>query len=139
MPKTQDEFFAEFGRNASEIKFKGLKDGGHVLLKCSNCKAHLVDCWITRPDEKDPSTGEVIKWQVKATCPYCPASKSGKPEGSYIKEIIGGFTPGCIGELKNKETLDDQLITRILDIDIDEERNLVTLLIGKVDNVKPRR
>lgn len=139
MSKTEDEFFAQFGRKEGEVQFKGLKDGGHVILKCSNCRAELADCWITRPNERDSKTGELVKWQVKATCPYCPLSKSGKPEGSFIKEIQGGFHPGRIGKLLNAETMDDQPVTQILDTDIDYDKNIVTLIMGKAGDGKPQR
>lgn len=42
----------------------GLKDGGHVLLKCSSCQKALVDIWITKPDDN-------IEWKLLAKCCYC--------------------------------------------------------------------
>lgn len=42
----------------------GLKDGGHIIVKCSACNKPLMDCWITNAKEK-------FEWKVKATCPYC--------------------------------------------------------------------
>jgi hypothetical protein len=68
----------------------GLKDGGHVVLACSDCGAGLMDFWITRPDEEEV-------WKVRATCPFCPPGKDGRPAMSYAKEVRGGYYPAGYG------------------------------------------
>lgn len=60
---------------------KGIQDGGHILIQCSNCECPLVDVWITRPHEEVVYTFEKIK------CPYCK-------DWSYKKEVKGGFHIG---------------------------------------------
>jgi hypothetical protein len=71
----------------------GLRDGGHIILKCANCAKPLVDIWRTRPNEKDPRTDEVISYLVAAECCYCG-------DKSYVKEIKGGFHVGGYGTTK---------------------------------------
>ncbi len=73
-------------QEAVERKSGGLEDGGHVLLRCSNCDAILMDIWRTRPHEPDT-------WKVKATCPFCG-------DCSFVQEIQGGFHIGGYGEVK---------------------------------------
>lgn len=61
---------------------RGLKDGGHQIIKCSACDKPLMDVWITNPKE-------TFKWKVKANCPYCG-------DHSFEKEIQGRFAYGPI-------------------------------------------
>jgi hypothetical protein len=61
----------------------GLKDGGHVYLHCSNCRALLADLWRTRPHEPDV-------WKVRCNCPWCG-------DVSFITEVQGGFHPAGYG------------------------------------------
>lgn len=72
---------------------EGLKDGGHVLLACSNCNALLVDLWRTRPHEKNV-------WKVQATCCFCG-------DKSFVGEIQGGFHNGGYGTVKDDDADDD--------------------------------
>lgn len=64
---------------------EGLRDAGHVYLKCSNCQAYLMDFWRVRPHEPEV-------WKVKANCPFCDEAGI-KVGGSFITEIRGGFAP----------------------------------------------
>lgn len=67
----------------------GLKDGGHVLVECSNCRAILLDVWKTRPHEAET-------WRLKASCPFCG-------EDSFPVEVQGGFHVGGYGEIKGDD------------------------------------
>jgi hypothetical protein len=77
-------------KDKPEIERKGLSDGGHVIIRCSNCKKPLVDIWRTRPNEKDPRTGKPFEWKFIAGCCYCG-------DKSYIHTILGGFHIGGYG------------------------------------------
>lgn len=68
---------------------KGLKDGGHVLVECSNCRAILLDVWITRPHEKET-------WKVRASCPFCG-------DESFPVTVKGGFHVGGYGQVKEDD------------------------------------
>jgi len=61
-------------------EFKGLKDGGHHHIRCSNCNAPLVDVWITRPDED-------VVWSLQFNCVHCE-------DHSFIQTVKGGFHIG---------------------------------------------
>lgn len=65
----------------------GLKDGGHVTLRCSKCDKPIAYVWIVKED-KDSQP-----WQVTAECPYGCQRSDGKPERSFIEEIYGRFAP----------------------------------------------
>lgn len=71
----------------SEI-IEGLVDGGMSSIKCSSCKAPLVDIWITRADQP-------ITWKVKAGCPFCGDGKPSKLHGSYWVTFEGGIHYGA--------------------------------------------
>lgn len=47
-----------------DIQFHGLEDGGHVVVRCSNCNVPLLDIWVTRPQEE-------YEWNVMANCGHC--------------------------------------------------------------------
>lgn len=80
----------------------GLKDGGHVILSCSNCAAQLVDIWIQMPD-----SGQ--HWKGRATCPYCG-------DKSYIQEWDGGYAIGGISIPNPKDSDNPIEKTRIVDV-----------------------
>lgn len=63
--------------------YEGLKDGGHVYLRCAYCSALLVDIWVTSP--QDPEV-----WNAKAeNCPFC--ERAGEQGGSDPETFQGGF------------------------------------------------
>lgn len=43
---------------------QGLKDGGHVILKCSSCDKPLIDIWVVKPEFS-------IEHIYQALCCYC--------------------------------------------------------------------
>lgn len=43
---------------------QGLKDGGHVILKCSACDKPLIDLWVIKPDAP-------VQQVYQAKCCYC--------------------------------------------------------------------
>jgi hypothetical protein len=67
----------------------GLVDGGHFVLKCSNCDKPLVDIWKTRP--KETLDGSPVKTRLQAECCYCG-------DHSKAEVVIGGFHPGGYGQ-----------------------------------------
>lgn len=64
-------------REAEQRETYGLVDGGHIILKCSNCRKELVDILITRPHETS-------RWNVVAKCCFCG-------DRSKFTEVRGGF------------------------------------------------
>jgi hypothetical protein len=95
---------------------EGLVDGGHVIIKCSNCNKPLVDVLIVKPNEKK-SDGTPFIWKCVAECCYCS-------DKSFITEIKGIFrAAGFIVEDKeNPEHYTE--ITNLDDIVIDEDNIL---------------
>lgn len=77
---------------------KGLIDGGHIYLKCSNCNKDLVDIWITQPTAP-------FKWRAKAKCWNCG-------DESYWKDFKGRFAAAGF----SKETTDEDYdnLTKLL-------------------------
>jgi hypothetical protein len=87
----------------------GLKDGGHVILRCSKCNKPLADIWRTRPSEVDPRTNKLFEWKFVAECCYCG-------DKSYITTILGGLHVGGYGvntkddnEAYEKTTVTDRI------------------------------
>lgn len=80
---------------------EGLSDGGHVYLKCSNCKALLVDVYRTRPHE--PET-----WTLQASCPFCGSK-------SFKTEVRGGFHIGGIATSPKGEPEEDKHVSTIVE------------------------
>ncbi len=79
---------------------EGLTDGGHIYPACSNCRAILMDIFITRPHEKDV-------WKVKATCPFCG-------DASFAVEVKGGFHMGGYGVIK-PDNEDEDIASTVVD------------------------
>jgi hypothetical protein len=77
----------------------GLVDGGHVILKCSNCDKPLVDVLITRPN--DP-----FEWKVVAKCCYCG-------DKSVEHTIKGRFAPNAIVRFTDEDENDYVEVTKI--------------------------
>lgn len=78
---------------------EGLKDGGHVYPTCSNCRAKLMDIFITRPHEKDI-------WKVRCNCPFCG-------DQSFITEVPGGFHYGGFALANPEDDSDDKPSTLV--------------------------
>jgi hypothetical protein len=87
----------ETGRSNINAESRGLKDGGHVIIRCSNCNKPLVDIWRTRPQEIDPYTNKIFEWKFIAECCYCG-------DASYPTTVLGGFHMGGYGEDKPDES-----------------------------------
>lgn len=79
------------------------KDGGHIILNCSNCGKPLVDIWITVPKL------DVVNY-VRAECCYCG-------DFSFIHTIKGGFRYSGIIEYINGSD-DYKQITMVSNIEI---------------------
>lgn len=68
----------------------GLRDAGHVILRCSACGEPLVDVWLTDPDAVNPMTGGPFTWKGKALCCFCGDS-------SFPVEWKGRYAVGPYG------------------------------------------
>lgn len=79
---------------------EGLRDGGHNYLSCSNCRAMLMDVFITRPHEPE-------LYKVRATCPWCG-------DTSFVADIRGGFHYGGYGVLKPGDD-DEDVASTVVD------------------------
>lgn len=88
-----------------DVELEGLQDGGHIYVKCSNCRAILMDIWRTRPHETET-------WKVKATCPFCG-------DESFETPIQGGFHFGGYGKMINETEDIPSTIVGKFDIDGD--------------------
>lgn len=101
---------------------EGLRDGGHILLSCSNCNAILADVWRTRPHERDI-------WKVRCTCPFCG-------DKSFSVEIQGGFHLGGYGKVK-ADSVDDDFASTVMDnYDIQGDTFIFTMKKAS-ENAKP--
>jgi hypothetical protein len=87
---------------------EGLRDGGHVYPRCTNCNAILMDLWVNRPHETDV-------WKVRCNCPFCDERpESASLGGSFTVEVKGGFASGGYGVRKvDDET--DEIVSTIAD------------------------
>lgn len=85
-----------------------IKDGGNIILYCSNCNKPLVDLFIT-------DTQNDFVWKCVAECCYCN-------DKSFIQEVKGMFRPGgCV--TVDKENPDHfTQDTLLADIIHDEEK-----------------
>jgi hypothetical protein len=102
----------------------GLSDGGHVILACSNCRAGLVDIWITRPDQP-------FEWKVRANCPFCG-------DKSFVEVVKGGFHYGGYGVVKDDDPDEDIPSTVVDHFDIEGDQFVFTLKKARHD-AKPVR
>lgn len=74
-----------FQQRSEEPPRQDLSDGGHLYLECSNCRAVLVDLWVTRPDVP-------FEAKVRANCPWCEADhETAHLGGSFLRDIKGLF------------------------------------------------
>lgn len=74
-----------------------IQDGGHVIIKCSNCQKPLVDIWLTYKDEDQETT-------VVANCPFCQ-------DKSFQQKISGIFHFGAVDGVYIYDVLIDNNIT----------------------------
>lgn len=79
-----------------ERKAVGLVNGGHTILKCSNCGKGLIDIFHTQPDAIDPRTNKPFEWKAQAICCYCG-------DHSYVTDIKGKFYLGGYCEKPDDE------------------------------------
>lgn len=86
----------------------GLSDGGHVYLDCSNCRARLVDIWVTRPH----LTNLVARF--KARCPFCQ-------DWSFEQEVVGGFVYGGYGRMREGDEDVDVPSTVVPYFDVEDD------------------
>jgi hypothetical protein len=88
---------------------EGLKDGGHVYLACSNCRARAVDVFVTRPHEPEV-------WKLQANCDFCG-------DKTFLVEVKGGFHYGGVALSKDEEPDEDRAVSTIVEsVDIQEDR-----------------
>ena len=102
---------------------KGLKDGGHVIIRCSNCDRPLVDIWRTRPEMNDPRTKKIFEWKFIAECCYCS-------DKSYVTTVLGGVHIGGYGvtTYEDAETINTREKTSIVETIPMPGREDVTLI-----------
>ena len=108
----------------------GLEDCGHVLFQCSNCRAYLVDVWVTKKIEGGQT------WRGKAKCPYCGDS-------SFVMEWQGLFAVGGIGSdeqgrlflpAKGDERTGKD-VTKLANFQSDN--GILIITVKKVENAEP--
>ncbi len=108
-----------------ERELVGLQDGGHHYLTCNNCRAYLVDVWVTNPSLLDPITKTSIVTIVQAAnCPFCEQG------GSYPVEIHGGFHPGGYSPLKEGED-EDTIPSTFIELPEVAEDGVVRFVVKK--------
>ena len=90
-----------------------LKDGGHVILECSNCNKPLVDIFIVKPDAKKEDGSDFI-WRCQAECCYCN-------DKSFIKNVVGIFRPAGIIKITDENEECYKNIVNIVDIEYDND------------------
>lgn len=107
-----------FNEEEKERTF-GLKDGGHVVLKCSKCDKPVFSLWIVKPNFN-------FEANYKATCPYCNGF-------SYTKKIKGQITTGGIPENGDYYSDESKVLTFMDGFDTIEEDGETVILfkIGK--------
>lgn len=116
-----------------EVEPRGLEDGGHVIVRCSNCNAGLLDIWRTLPHAVNPRTGKVFQWKVRANCPFCG-------DRSFVTEVEGVFHVGGYGEVKHDNEDDDIPSTVIQGTDVNDRTGTYDFTLVKASHVaKPIR
>lgn len=105
----------------------GLKDGGHVILRCSNCDRPLADVFVTQPGKLVPGTNTPFTWRLRARCCYGCTRPNGSPEHSFIETVEGLYHLGGYGEDNPDDPEDSRVVTvpvRTVD-EYDSEGNAV--------------
>jgi hypothetical protein len=78
-----------------------LKDGGHVIIDCGDCRESLVDIWIVDPDARDRD-GAPLQWTGVAECCFCGGR-------SFPTTWQGRFQHGGVG-VPNPDDPDDSFV-----------------------------
>lgn len=84
---------SEIGESGeSGIEEIQIEDGGHVIVECSDCKAPLLDIWIT-------GKTDAVENQFIAECPHCG-------DKSYLSSVKGLIYMGVTDytHIENVET-----------------------------------
>lgn len=102
---------------------EGLRQGGHVIVSCSSCRAGLMDIWRTRPHE--PHT-----WKVQANCPFCG-------DKSFVVEVQGGFHNGGMALAKEDEPDEDKAVSTVVDTFEIQDDKLVFKIRKASPDAKP--
>ena len=92
-----------------------LDDGEHIILKCSSCRAPLVDIWLTQPEI-------TLKSKVRANCPHCDGE-------CKEREVSGGFHLGATDYTQISDTSylnAEYVLTQVVSQDV-----LVSTVKGK--------
>lgn len=97
-----------------------VQDGGHVYLSCSDCRAKLVDVWITRPAED-------IQSKLSATCPFCG-------DKSFSTEVTGGFH---VGGFSSENEDGEDIPSTIIDGSEIIDNSIVFYVKKATDDAKP--
>lgn len=89
-----------------------LKDGGHIILECSNCNKPLVDILVVKPDAKREDGSDIV-WKCQAECCYCK-------DKSFMTEIKGIFRPGGIIKIDDKNEDNYENIVDLADVQYED-------------------
>lgn len=104
-------------------ELEGLSDGGHNLIKCSNCEAILMDVWVTRPHE--PHT-----YKLRATCPWCN-------DKSFVVKVKGGFHQGGYGTQVGDDVEETVESTSVERYELDDSGVFNFFIMKASANAKP--
>lgn len=116
-----------------ERELRGLEDGGHVIVRCSNCNAALLDVWKTMPNAVNKRTGQPFHWQLRANCPFCE-------DRSFVVEVDGIFHVGGYGEVKPDNEDDDIPSTVIQHTTVNEKTGTYDFHLARASSAaKPVR
>lgn len=106
-------------KNFEEKKAIGLKDDGHVILKCSSCNKPVFSLWIV--NKKDD-----LEINYKASCPYCNGY-------SYTEKVKGKVITGGIPKNGDYYSDETDVLTFMNSFDIIDENGEAVVLfnVGK--------
>jgi hypothetical protein len=91
----------------------GLRNGGQVVPRCSNCDRPLCTLFITMPHATMPD-GSPLTWRVRAECAYGCKKADGSPETSFVQEVTGMFHRGGYGIDNPADPDDSAMVTKIV-------------------------
>ena len=79
-----------------------LKDNGHTILRCSDCRIALVDIWHTQSEL-------ILESTIRAKCDYCGGeSPEVKTQGGIY---LGSTDDSVILDIKNLDTENEESST----------------------------